>query len=80
MGQINTVEDICTRVLHGLVFGQITGVAVDFDKETGEKYYGLRIDKVFSSQPPVVRHYVLWFVSDEEGNGPGFFQLQEGFE
>lgn len=78
MEKTKTTEDYFTKALHdNLVFGNIVGVAVDWDEETGEKYYGLRITRVDARISPMKRQeYILWFIRDEEGNGPGSFQIQ----
>lgn len=71
------VEDVMTGILHTMVYGMITGVLVDFD-EDGQKYYGLRIRKfVPHAKKEPCKEYALWFLRDEEDNGPGCFQIQE---
>ena len=76
--KVETCEDALTSLLHSLVGFSIVGVVVDFDKETGEKFYGLRITKRIQNaiEPPLFYNYAVWFLSDTEGNGAGGFQIQ----
>lgn len=77
MDDTKIAEDCLTKILYdSLLFGTIAGVVVDWDKN-GQKYYGLRITKGVKSNPKKYHEYVIWFIADFEGNGPGGFQLQE---
>lgn len=56
-----------------LVDGKIVGVVYD---GTGyERYYGL---KIVSDRREETK--VLWFLRDEEGNGPGSFSVEDANE
>lgn len=71
------VKDIMTDILHTMVFGTICGVVVDINKETGEKYYGLRVSKRDARiDPRKNQEYAIWFLRDFEDNGAGGFQVQ----
>jgi hypothetical protein len=57
-----------TKKLGALVGGRITGTVTDGPE--GDGFYGLRIvhdGKIM----------ILWILRDDEGNGPGSFELQE---
>ena len=58
-----------TDRLKGLVGGEITGVIASTPSEFGDVFVGLIIgvkDKSFR----------LWLLSDDEGNGPGSFDIE----
>jgi hypothetical protein len=77
MKKTEIIKDIATGMLEGMILGQIVGIAVSIDDESGEKYYGLRINKVFPGRPQDMEIYVIWFLRDSDGSGPGFFQIQQ---
>jgi len=61
--------DYCVRELEQLVDCKIVGVIRSTDKY--EKYYGLKID-----DSRMERGLILWFLRDDEGNGPGSFTIE----
>lgn len=70
------LKDIFTKELSKLMHGVIVGVVVDTSNPDGN-YYGLRITTRNISAKPRNIEYVLWFVADEEGNGPGCFEIDK---
>lgn len=60
-------NDYYTKTLHKLS-GSIIEQAVT-DKE-GE-CFGIQI------KTPLGKHKIIWFLCDEEGNGPGAFEIQD---
>jgi len=59
-----------TDRLKGLVGGEIVGVVASPPNPFGEVFVGMKIQKINGTR------YVLWFLSDEEGNGPGAFDIE----
>ena len=39
-------------------------------KDRGEEFFGLKVEKNGDAK-------VIWFLMDDEGNGPGSFEIQE---
>lgn len=58
--------------LDPLVGGQITGLVRTGEDEFGDEFYGLTI----LCKDGNVRRVI--FLSDDEGNGPGSFEIMEG--
>lgn len=67
------VMDFWTKELFPLVGGEVTQVLRD-DNDEYDVYYGLRILKTDGEQQTM---YDVWFLRDEEGNGPGCPQINE---
>jgi len=61
------MENYYTEKLAAFVGGKITGVAFDND---GEGFFGIKV-KVGRKEN------IIWFLRDDEGNGPGSFDVQE---
>lgn len=59
--------DFYVKQLSQVVGGTITTVAVDDENE----FFGLSIAMPDGSRK------VLWFLSDDEGNGPGSFDIED---
>lgn len=59
--------DFYVKQLSQVVGGTITTVAVDNENE----FFGLAIAM------PDGNRKVLWFLSDDEGNGPGSFDIED---
>lgn len=62
-------KDYFVEELERLDGCKIVGVVVS--GEGYEKYYGLKIDDARREEG-----YLLWFIRDEEGNGPGSFLIE----
>lgn len=63
-------KDYFINELERLVNTKIVGVVIS--GEGYQRYYGLKID-----DPIMEKGYILWFESDEEGNGPGSFVIED---
>lgn len=57
--------DFYTKQLDPLIGGKITSVISDSDGE----FFGLEVTKGKKT-------FVIWFLQDDEGNGPGSFEIQ----
>lgn len=57
--------------LESIVDGTITGVARTEKDELGDVYLGLIVNIAKNE------NIVVWFLRDDEGNGPGSFDLQK---
>jgi hypothetical protein len=62
-------KDYNVEELERLIDCKIVGVIRSTDKY--ERYYGLKIDDARREEG-----YILWFLQDEEGNGPGSFCIE----
>jgi|WetSurSiteA1Bulk_404760.scaffolds.fasta_scaffold99521_3 hypothetical protein len=62
-------KDYYVEELEQLIDCKIVGIVRSTDKY--EKYYGLKID-----DPRMERGLIIWFLRDEEGNGPGSFTIE----
>lgn len=62
-------KDYFVEELEDLVGCKIVGVVRSTDKY--EKYYGLKIADNVREET-----IILWFLRDEEGNGPGSFTIE----
>jgi len=59
------------KKLSPIINGTITGIALEPDYEDdSEKFWGLSVENLG-------RLFTLWILRDDEGNGPGSFELQE---
>ena len=65
-----TEKDYFIEELERLDGCKIVGVVTGGGKGH-EKYYGLKIDDARREEG-----YILWFLRDEEGNGPGSFVIE----
>ena len=54
-----------------LIGGKVVGLASSPPDEFGMEYAGLVIENKG-------KKLILWFLQDEEDNGPGTFEVQEG--
>lgn len=63
-------KDYLIEELEQLIGCKIVGVVRSTDDEY-EKYYGLKIDDA-----RMERGLILWFLRDEEGNGPGSYLIE----
>lgn len=63
-------KDYFIDELERLVDTMIVGVVVS--GKGYERYYGLKID-----DPIMEKGYILWFLRDEEANGPGSFVIED---
>lgn len=70
---MNNATDFYLKQLHPLVGGTITGLARTGPGENAfdEEFYGLVITL------PDGRKHTLILLSDDEGNGPGSFEIGE---
>lgn len=64
-------KDIFVEELEALIGCKIVGVVRSTDT-VHEHYYGLKIDDT-----SMELGLILWFMRDEEGNGPGSFMIEE---
>lgn len=67
------MEDYWTKELSKLLGGK--AVKVVTREDYGVIYYGLKFTFIESG---LVK--TLWFLRDEEGNGPGSFDIEVGYE
>ena len=58
------------ELLDQLVGGTVTSVIIDRDEDDGEDWYGLLI------KPPIGKSKAVFFLRDDEANGPGSFHVQ----
>lgn len=64
------MNEYIMKYLGALVGAKILTVLCD-DEVTGEEFYGFRVLKKDGTQANI------WFLSDEEGNAPGFLDIVE---
>lgn len=68
-------ENYYVKQLEQLVGGIVADVVWDEEEEDGvfgvETYFGLEIVM------PDGKRMIVWFYQDDEGNGPGSFEIQE---
>ena len=60
--------DFYVKELSPLVDGKI--IKIVKDDSYGEEYYGLLVQKGN-------KKYTMWILADDEGNGPGSFEINE---
>jgi len=67
---MNNRTDFNLKQLETLVGGRITGVARSGSSDPADEFFGLIV------RPSPTTHFVIWFLSDAEGNGPGSFLIE----
>lgn len=63
--------DFQTQQASPLIGATVTGLAKTPPDDMGDEYFGIELQKGNTD-------YVLWFLRDEEGNGPGAFEIDDG--
>jgi len=65
-------KDYFLKELEKLIDCKIVGVVHSDEEDSYEKYYGLKIADKRREETKII-----WFLRDEEGNGPGSFTIED---
>lgn len=66
--------DFYVKQLKPLVGGKVIAIAVSDEDEFGDQFFGLHIEVKADNED---REVIVWFLKDDEGNGPGSFEIEE---